>query len=150
MSSPLTESWEIAARITLYLLDNLPAESWGVKLEKGKSVADQFGHLHTVRLMWIRASSPHLLEGQSKLEKASPADARRALDSSARAVAQMIEEAETAGTRVKNFKPHTAAFVAYLCSHEAFHRAQVELALRQAGIKLDQKVEYGQWEWGVR
>ena len=51
---------------------------------------------------------------------------------------------------MKNFKPHAAAFLGYLISHEANHRGHIELALRQAGIPLDDKIAYGQWEWGVR
>jgi uncharacterized damage-inducible protein DinB len=150
MSSPLTEAWDIAARITVYLLDNLPEGGWEAELAKGKSVAAQFAHLHNVRLMWLKASAPHLHEGQVKLEKASREETRAALEASAAAISQMIQDAEDAGARVKNFKPHTAAFVGYMASHEACHRAQVELALRQTGLKLDQKIEYGQWEWGVR
>jgi hypothetical protein len=40
--------------------------------------------------------------------------------------------------------------VCYLCSHEAFHRSQIELVLRQVGKPLDDKTAYGLWEWGVR
>jgi hypothetical protein len=54
------------------------------------------------------------------------------------------------GGRVKGFKPHATAFVGYLISHEAHHRSQIILALKQEGQPLDKKILYGIWEWGTR
>ena len=49
-----------------------------------------------------------------------------------------------------SFKPHTAAFLGYLISHESHHRGQIALSLKQAGKPLDKKIGFGMWEWGVR
>lgn len=102
--------------------------------------------------MWLKASAPDLYEGQTKFEK-EPVDhamlAER-LTASGVAIEELVRRAETPEGRIKGFKPHAASFVGYLIAHESFHRAMVEIALRQAGTPLDDKTAYGTWEWGSR
>lgn len=148
----MLETWRIHDRINLYLLSAVGADRLATPLAKGKSVGDQFAHIHNVRLMWLKASAPDLLEGFSKIEKGKGTleELTEALTHSAGAIAELVRRAETPDGRIKGFKPHAAAFIGYLISHESFHRAQVEVALRQAGTPLDDKIAYGMWEWGVR
>lgn len=148
----LLETWRINARLNNYLMENIPEEHLGTKLAKGKSVAGNFTHIHNVRLMWLKASAPDLWEGQAKFEDAevSRAELIAALDASAAAIEALVARAESPEGRIKGFKPHAAGFVGYLISHETFHRTCAELALRQAGTPLSDKVAYGLWEWGVR
>lgn len=102
--------------------------------------------------MWLKASAPDLWEGQVKFEKDEPdADLlTKRLTDSGLAVEELVRRAGTPEGRIKGFKPHAAGFVGYLISHESFHRAMVEIALRQAGCPLDDKIAYGVWEWGAR
>lgn len=148
----LLETWRINARLNIYLLENIPEEQLLTKLAKGKSVLGNFTHIHNVRLMWLKASAPDLWEGQTKLEEAT-CDREalvEALSSSAAAIEELLNRAQTPDGRVKGFKPHAAGFLGYMISHETYHRTCVELALRQAGTPLSDKVAYGLWEWGVR
>jgi uncharacterized damage-inducible protein DinB len=148
----LLESWRIHDRINRYLLDAIPPEALATPLAKGKSVGASFAHIHNVRLMWLKASAPDLHAGQTKFEK-EPLDhalLQTRLTESGQAIEELVRRAGSPEGRVKGFKPHAAAFVGYLISHESFHRAMVEIALRQAGTPLDDKVAYGTWEWGVR
>lgn len=153
-SAGLAETWAIGARITRYLLDGIPAASLEVSLTgKGRTVRDLFAHLHDVRLMWLQSARPDLLAGLSKIGSGSAADQpalAAALEASAAAVEALVAGSAGSDQRVKGFKPHVSAFVGYLLSHEAHHRGQVALAVRQAGSPLDKKVSYGLWEWGVR
>lgn len=148
----LLETWRINARLNRYLLDAIPSEQLATKLARGKSVAGNFTHIHNVRLMWLKASAPDLWETQEKFEDAAAAkdEILAALESSATAVEELIRRAGTPDGRIKGFKPHASGFVGYLISHETFHRTCAELALRQAGTPLSDKVAYGLWEWGVR
>ena len=59
-------------------------------------------------------------------------------------------EALATGGRVKSFKPHAAAFMSYLISHEGYHTGKIDLILSLNGHALPDKAHYGIWEWGVR
>ena len=66
----LLETWQIHDRINLYLLDAIdPASLDSHSASKGRSVGEQFAHIHNVRLMWLKASAPDLLKGLEKVEK---------------------------------------------------------------------------------
>jgi uncharacterized damage-inducible protein DinB len=154
MEEQLLESWAIHDRINHYLLAAIPANALdSVSASKGRTVAEQLAHIHNVRLMWLKAAAPELLEGLTKIEKEDAADPARlgdALRASAEAVAELLRRSFAAGGKVKGFKPHAAAFLAYLISHESHHRGQIALTLKQAGHPLDKKVAFGIWEWGTR
>jgi uncharacterized damage-inducible protein DinB len=116
-------------------------------------VGEQLAHVHNVRLMWIKEAAPELLEGLAKLEKDAQLDhalLRASLEASAAAVSALLRKALAAGGKVRGFRPHAAAFLGYLVSHESHHRGQIALTLKQAGHPLDRKTAYGLWEWGVR
>ena len=154
LNDALIETWQIHDRINLYLLDAVePASLSSYSASKGRSVGEQFGHLHNVRLMWLKAASPDLLEGLEKVEKEQALDKkalRKSLVESGKAISSLLQKSLANGGKVKGFKPNATTFVGYLISHESHHRGQIALSLKQAGKPLDKKTAYGIWEWGVR
>lgn len=138
-------------QVNLFVLAAIPAEDLEVSVPKAKSVGGQFAHIHHVRVMWLKSIDPGLTEGLVKFEaNADKAEMSDQLTKSARAIAAVIDAALANGTRVKGFKPTAEAFAGYLMTHEANHRAMAELALRQVGKPIPEKVAFGQWEWGSR
>ena len=71
----IIDTWNINNRINLYMLDAIaPAALNDISASKGRTVAQQFAHLHNVRLMWLKVSGPELIEGIDKIEKETAAD----------------------------------------------------------------------------
>ena len=151
----LVETWEIHNRINLYLLDAIEKSSLAdvPSDSRGRSVGEQLAHLHNVRLMWLKAAAPALMEGIEKIEIESSADKtalKKSLERSAKAIAELLSASTVISGKVKGFKPHVGAFLGYLISHESHHRGQIMLALKQSGHAVDKKVQFGLWEWGSR
>lgn len=150
----LLETWDIHDRINIYLLDAIDQSFLdSLSASKGRSVGEQFAHIHNVRLMWLKSAGPDLLERVVKVDKDEANDKkalRKALAGSGQAIRSLLSRSVEAHGRIKGFKPHAFAFVGYLISHESHHRGQIILSLKQAGHQLDKKVLYGIWEWGVR
>jgi uncharacterized damage-inducible protein DinB len=148
-----TETWEIHNRINIYLLEAIDeAHLKDTAAGKGRNVGEQLAHIHNVRLMWLKAAMPALLDGLIKLEKEQPATKeilKEELEKSAIAIAKLLEIGFETG-KIKGFKPHAAAFLGYLISHESHHRGQIMLCLKLSGHPVDKKVQYGLWEWGSR
>jgi uncharacterized damage-inducible protein DinB len=149
----LLDTWNINNRINLYLLDAIAPEHFEDELSsKGRDVGEQFAHIHNVRLMWLKAALPATLAGLTKIEKNDAVDKNsivRYLTESGKAIEELLSAAAETG-KVKNFKPHVTAFLGYLVAHDAHHRSQVIVALKQSGHKIDQKIGFGLWEWGSR
>jgi uncharacterized damage-inducible protein DinB len=151
--NPLIETWQIHNRIHLYLLDAIATESLNDQsASKGRTVGEQFAHIHNVRLMWLKSAAPELLESLLKLEKdmtLTVSDLKTHLSQSSEAIEKVIKVGLETG-KVKGFKPHPTAFVGYLIAHEAHHRGQITLSLKQSGHPIDKKTQFGLWEWGSR
>lgn len=149
----LIEAWQIHNRINLFLLDGIAADSLNAEPPvKFRTVGKQFAHIHNVRLMWLKAAAPDLMEGLEKLdgEEFDAKQLKNALNESSMGIEKLLARAETPTGKIKNFKPHAAGFFGYIVSHESHHRGQIALTLRQLGQPLDKKTSYGMWEWGSR
>jgi uncharacterized damage-inducible protein DinB len=154
LEAQLLETWAIHDRINRYLLDAIAPEALAdLSASKGRTVGEQFAHMHNVRLMWLKAADPARLRGLRKIEKEDPVDharLREALAQSAEAIYALLRAALAGDGRIKGFRPHAPAFLGYLISHESHHRGQIALSLKQAGHPLEKSVAYGLWEWGSR
>jgi uncharacterized damage-inducible protein DinB len=153
MQDQLLETWNIHNRINLYLLDAVSPEALSAAPAKGRSAGEMFLHMHNVRLMWLQSAAPDLLEGLVKLEKEQAGDKdllRQSLEASGQAIESLLRKSFASGGKIKGFKPHAAAFLGYLISHDSYHRGEIAVVLAQTGHKLDNKISFGMWEWGVR
>jgi uncharacterized damage-inducible protein DinB len=153
MHEQLVDTWRIHNRINLFLVTAIDPAALHAELPfRGRTVAEQVGHMHHARLIWLKAAAPDLLGDLAKIERG--ADLTRehlveALTASGHAMELLLERGLAAG-RIKGFKPHASGFLGYLIAHESHHRGQIVLTLKAVGHPIDRKTLYGMWEWGVR
>jgi uncharacterized damage-inducible protein DinB len=148
----LLRSLSVNCRITLYLLDNLDPLAWRVAppADKGRDIASVFTHIHSVRLMWLKANGHEPMPTAIVKETVTIEKARKALEESAVALEVLVRNSVEGDGRIKNFKPDVYSFVGYLVAHEAHHRGQASLLARFAGYPISKQTNFGMWEWGTR
>lgn len=150
----LIEAWHTSNRITMYLLDAIPEEHYGCKSPSGgRSVGEQFAHMHKARMMWLKASAGKQTESLVDIPKGTEINLellKMALNGSADAIVEMVRQREAKQKQVSGFKAPNTHFLSYLIAHEAHHRGQIMLILKLAGHPVDKGVAYGMWDWGAR
>ena len=150
--SDLIEMWRVSARITRYVLDDIPEAHLVDKLgARAWTVGRHFAHVHNNRRDWLRGAKDLQAQvAEVPDERAGDrALLQSALDSSAEVMVQMLVRAVETG-KVSGFKRPPAIFTGYLISHEAYHVSEISVILAQNGHRLPNEIAWGIWEWDKR
>ena len=145
----LADTWRLSNRVSLMLLDPLTTEQLAhVPSPRARSIADQFAHLHNVRIMWMEPRVPAAAKALCKIEKgaATKGELKSALEASAEAFSEMIDAAERKG-KLSSARRGIHAFFAYAIAHEAHHRGQIIVHLKHAGMPVDRELGFALWDW---
>ncbi len=135
----LADTWLLNHRVNLTLLDQLSEEQLAVTGNpRARNIAQQIAHLHNVRRTWLEVRNPAAAKALPKLRDAPPTRSalKEALDASAKAIADMLVEAQASG-KIKGFKLGPLAFLGYILAHEAHHRGQILLHLTDLSLRSE-------------
>lgn len=145
----IIQAWEKHNSFTLLILNSLEEEFlMDYSASKGRSVGEQFAHIHEVRLNWLMEIAPEATKNLQPIttEKISTKTLRESLNASSIEIKKVLAAGLKTG-ELKGFKGHPVNFYSYLVSHESHHRGQILLSLKQSGHELGPQVSYGIWNW---
>ena len=149
MPDPILTTWQIHCKHVQTFVGGIPDAGLAAKLGKGRTAGAMLTHLHNNRLDWLQPAAPDLSQSLVKIPKDQAGDKAlllASLTASGDSVAALLARGlET--DKVKAFGGPPAAFMAYLIAHEYYHFGEVGILLGETGLKLENKVTYGIWEW---
>ena len=156
----LIAAWRTSHRVTVYLIENLPAELWSEKVPGSprKTVRNLAAHIHNTRCMWIKmigAKHGVTIPKTVDINKVRPSELAPALERSSKGIIDLIKLGVARGGDIpaaswQNFPMDVVHFLSYFVAHEAHHRGQLVMLARQLGHRLPADVTAGLWQWKAR
>lgn len=156
----LIAAWRTNNRVTMYLIENLPAELWPrtVPGAPRRTVRMIAAHIHNARCMWIKMlGAKHGIAVPRNVDarRVRPPELLRALTRSSAGIIKLLELGVARGGQVpraawQNFPTDLVHFLNYFVAHEAHHRGQLCMLARQLGHPLPAGVSAGLWQWSRR
>lgn len=148
----LLDSWDRNNLIIVKLLHAIPADKLNHRpMEDSPSVAELFGHIHYVRLVFIQEDAPELARPMPAEEWSAEPDRNRMaqmLNESARAVRDAAKSRVESGKPMDMHYDHPILLLQHMIWHEGYHHGQIKLALKQAGHPITNEVA-GPISWRI-
>lgn len=158
--SDLIAVWRTNNRVTVYLIEHLPAELWSMNVPGSprRTIGMLAAHIHNARCSWIKMiGERHGVAVPQSVDArvVRPAELRRALKRSSRGMIELIRLGLSRDGAIppaawQNFPTDLVHFLSYFVAHEAHHRGQLVMLARQLGHRLPVEVTGGLWQWKKR
>ena len=151
LHAELLATWKKHTDMTTLLLKGIKKEYLGdMSTSGGRSVGQQFAHMHEVRMMWVgemlKSIDTQGLDTEIDANESGMKDyLTTQLALSDQVMSKLLEEALKEGTKFGEMS--AVRFMSYLIAHEAHTRGQIILVLKQSMHILPPEVTYGIWQW---
>ena len=163
LADSIVGAWNTSNRVTIFLLNGLPAEVWDAKIpgEPRRSIRMLAAHLHNCRVGWLRTlGAPHGLRVPKPVDrhKVKPRELMAALELSGADMAALLKFGCEHGGMIpptskyvwRNLPLDAGHVLGYFVGHEGHHRGQIVMLARQLGHRLPAEITGGIWHWVKR
>jgi len=152
MLEVMLDAWDRNNRILKNLLRAVPEGGMEVRVAAGsKSVREMFLHMHGTRVFFLNEDAPNFAPPFNEESWRKERDRERiavVLDESARAMRDAVQHYVETGQALWVRFDHPLLFLVHLIWHEGYHHGQIKLALKAAGMGLEDEV-IGPLTWDV-
>ncbi len=156
----LIRAWRTNHRVTVFLIENLPAEIWpqSVPGAPRRTIRGIAAHIHNARCSWIKnigGKNGVLTPAKVESRSVNTAELLDALESSSDGIIDLIRlgiarDRTIPAAAWQNFPTDLLHFLTYFAAHEAHHRGQLVMLARQLGHRLPPEITAGLWQWNKR
>jgi uncharacterized damage-inducible protein DinB len=148
----LLDSWDRNNTILVNLLRAIPQAAFDVRAMQGSpSIAELFGHIHYVRLVFISEDVPDQaveVPAQEWVVEPDPERMAQLLNDSAKAVRNAVKSRVEAGRNMDVHYDHPILLLQHMIWHEGYHHGQIKLALKLSGYAISNEVA-GPITWSI-
>jgi len=146
------DSWDRNNTILVNLLSALPENVMEIRgTESSPTIAQLFAHMHYVRLVFVLEDAPEFAAPLPEKEWLAEHDRARIaemLQASAITVRQAVKSRLESGRAMDQHYDHPILLLQHMIWHEGYHHGQIKLALKAAGLPLDDEI-VGPLTWGI-
>jgi uncharacterized damage-inducible protein DinB len=148
----ILESWRAHNRIMMFVIEHIPDDAMKATLSTrgGRDIARQLAHLHMVRIWHLESTNRKLSKGLKRFETEKSPDKKSLLAAfrdSGKAIEQHLESRIENNEAADNFKRMAIPTLVYFVAHEAHHRGNIVLTVKQSGFRLPDALKWGIWDW---
>src|SRR6058998_3225076 len=159
LRATLLAAWRTNNRITVHLIQGLPAALWDVGVPGSqRTIRTVAAHLHNARCMWVKTlGREHGITAPTRVDHRRVA--RRQLVAALKRSSDGIEALLKLGLASRGQVPPSKGYVwrnlsldgghvlTYFVAHEGHHRGQIIMVARQTGHRLPAAIAGGVWQW---